>query len=268
MTNSPGWTENRQLDELPHHQALLHGTAWASIATVYGTGEALPTVLTRILDPDPVVRVTAVDDAFRAVNDQNTVYEATVPVALYMAAILGHPAITAGEAVPDADKPPHRSTLVRLLQGLSDTAYDADDERVARGERHRGKVFLDAYPELRAFREARPAIFSAVRPLLDHDSAAVRDAALLAAIPLAEHPDLSRYRGELIGHARNLLANSPDNYYREPVLEAMKAWGQDLSGLENADDVTARELRARQLAEHCSVWPGHGKNDHVEDPQS
>lgn len=66
------------------------------------------------------------------------------------------------------------------------------------------------------------------------------------------------HRGELVEHARGLLVANPDNYYRELVLDAMKAWGQDISGLENADDVAARELRARHLAEHCSVWPGNG----------
>ncbi|MFE7243752.1 hypothetical protein [Streptomyces sp. NPDC057580] len=266
MTSKPRWTESPQIDELPHYQALLDGTDWASIATASGTGEALPAALARLLDPDPAVRAAAADHAFREATDQNTIYEAAVPVARYITAILDHPAITAGEAAPDPDRPPHRATLVRLLEGLRDTAYDADDERVAIGERQRGKGFLDEYREMRALRDLRPAIFSAVHPLLGHESADIRDAALVAAIPLTEHPDLTTHRGELGEHARRLLATSPDSYYRELVLDAMKAWGQDISGLENADDIAARELRARHLAEHCSVWPGDGTNDPLGDP--
>ncbi|MFE7332157.1 hypothetical protein ACFU8W_46310 [Streptomyces sp. NPDC057565] len=258
MTSNPRWTESPQLDELPHFQDLLDGTDWASLATAYGTGKALPAVLVRLLDPDPDVRSAAADDAFRAVNDQNTIYEAAAPIALYVAAILDHPVIATGDFGHDADRPPHRPTLVRLLAGLSNIAYDAADECVTIGERHFGKGFLDEYREMRAFRDLRPAIFSAVHPLLGHESAGIRDAALVAAIPLAEHPALIVHRGKLVEHARRLLVAGPDNYYRELVLDAMKAWGQDISGLENADDIAARELRARHLAEHCSVWPGDG----------
>ncbi|WP_330248047.1 MULTISPECIES: hypothetical protein [unclassified Streptomyces] len=254
MISSPNWTESPQVDDLPHFQDLLDSTDWASLVTAYGMGENLPAMLARLLDPDPGVRLAAANDAFRTVNDQNTIYEAAVPVALYVAAILNHPVIATGYA----DPPLHRPTLVTLLDGLSDTAYDADDQRVAIGERHFGEGFLDDYWEMRAFRDLRPALFSAIHPLLSHESVDIRDAALTAAVPLVEHPALSVHRGELVEHARGLLVASPDNYYRELVLDAMKAWGQDISGLENADDVAARELRARHLAEHCSVWPGNG----------
>ncbi|MFJ3877739.1 hypothetical protein ACIPW5_09805 [Streptomyces sp. NPDC090077] len=258
MTDSPRWNESPQPDELPPHQALLAGTDWASTATVSGNGENLPAALERLLDPDPVVRTAAADEAFRAVTDQNTLYEAAASVASYVAAVLHHPAITVGEAVPGTDRPTHRPTLVRLLEWLGDTARDADDERVAIGERQRGAGFLDGYREMRAFRDLRPVLFSAVRPLLGHENPEVRDTALVAALPLAEHPDLAAHRRDLVEHACRLLATSPDNHYRALVLDAMRAWGQDVSSLENADDVAARELRARHLAEHCSAWPGDG----------
>ncbi|MCX5416051.1 hypothetical protein [Streptomyces sp. NBC_00059] len=264
MTSSPEGTENPYLDELQHCHVLFDGTDWASIATASGTGEALPATLARLLDPDPAVRAAAADQAFREAIDQNTIYEAAVSVVLYVIAILDHPAIAAGEA--DAERPPHRPTLVRLLEWLSDTAYDADDERVAIGERQRGKGFLDEYLEMRALRDLRPAIFSAVHPLLGHPNTDVRNTALTAAIPLAEHPDLTKHRGELVEHAHRLLNASRDSPYRELVLDAMRAWGQNTSGLENADDIAARELRARRLADHCSVWPGNGTVEPLGDP--
>ncbi|WP_369193260.1 hypothetical protein [Streptomyces djakartensis] len=96
-----------------------------------------------MLNLDPVVRSAATDDALKEVTHQNTIYEATVPVAFYVAAILHHPAIAADNSGHVADLPPRRPTLVRLLEWLSATAYDADDECVAIGERHFSRAFLD-----------------------------------------------------------------------------------------------------------------------------
>ncbi|WP_432122998.1 hypothetical protein [Streptomyces sp. S1] len=262
MTYRRSRTGNPRPHELPHYQALLDDTDWASLATARGTGEALPTALASIINSDPAVRAAATDNALREVTHQNTIYEATVPVALYVAAILNHPAI----AADDADLPPHRPTLVRLLEWLSDTAYDADDECVAIGERHFGKGFLDEDREMRAFRDLRPAIFSAVHLLLSHDSADVRDAALVAAIPLAEHPVLTAHRAELVDHARHLLATSTDRHNRDRVLDAMKAWGHDTSTLENEDDIAARERYARLKAERDSWWAADGTGGYSEDP--
>ncbi|MFE6098014.1 hypothetical protein ACFQ7M_39620 [Streptomyces massasporeus] len=268
MTNSRSRIENPRPHELPHYQALLDGTDWASLETPSGpgTGESLPTALARILSPDPVVRSAAADDALRKVTHQNTIYEATVPVALYVAAILHHPAIGADYFGHDADTPPHRPTLLKLLEWLSATACDADDECVAHGERHCGEDFLGGYEEMREFRDLRPAIFSAVHPLLSHDNAGVRDAALIAAIPLAEHPGLTARRAELVGHARRLLATSTDRYNRDRVLAAMKAWGHDTSDLENADDIATRERYARFKAERDSWGATDRTSGYSEDP--
>ncbi|MEV6079984.1 hypothetical protein AB0L80_33455 [Streptomyces sp. NPDC052069] len=71
---------------------LLDGTGWASLAAPNETGESQPAALERLLDLDPAVRAAAAKDALDAVAHQNSIYEATVPVALYVAAILNHPA--------------------------------------------------------------------------------------------------------------------------------------------------------------------------------
>ncbi|MFE2540020.1 hypothetical protein [Actinacidiphila glaucinigra] len=243
---------NPRLHELPHHQALLDGTDWASLATVRGTGESLPAALKGLLSSDPVARSAATRMALGAVTHQNTIYEATVPVALYVAAILGHP--VAGMAA-------HRPTLVVLLEWLSDTAYDADDACVAIAERCCDEGCRDeCCRQMREFRDVRPAVFSGVHPLLGHDDADVRDAALVAAIPLAEHPVLTLYRTELVDHARRLLATSTHRRRRYRVLDAMKAWGHDTGGLESADEAEARGLRARRMAERHS-WTGGYSED-------
>ncbi|MGW4234200.1 hypothetical protein ACWEF9_33875 [Streptomyces sp. NPDC004980] len=266
MTNSGSrTTENSPHPELPHFQKLLDGTDWASLATPYGTGESLPAALTRLLDPSPSIRAAAVRDALGAVTHQNTIYEATVPVAFYVAAILNHPATSAGEHAHEADLQLRHPTRETLLNWLGSTAYDADDERVAMGERHFGESFLDACPDMRAFRDLRSVIYSAVQPFLINDNAKVRDAALVAAIPLAEHHALTGHRNELVDHAHRLLSANTDRYKRDRALDALSAWGHDTSTLENANDIAARELRTR-MADHDLWWASNGTGEYAEDP--
>jgi hypothetical protein len=266
VTNSGSrTTENNRHPELPHFQELLDGTDWASLATPYGTGESLPAALTRLLDLDPAVRAAAAEDALDEVTHQNTIYEATVPVALYGAAILNHPATAAGEHAHEANLQLRHPTRETLLDWLGYTAYDADDERVAMGEDHFGEGFLDACPDMRAFRDLRPAIYSAVQPFLTDDNVMVRDAALIAAIPLAEHHALTGHRHELADHAHRLLSTSTDRYKRDRALNALNAWGHDTSTLENANDIAARELRTR-MEDHDLWWASNGTGECAEGP--
>ncbi|MGW1995236.1 hypothetical protein [Embleya sp. NPDC001921] len=86
------------------------------MTTGRGTGEFPPEALARLLDLAPAVRADAATDALGEVTHQNTIYEATVPVARYVAAILDQPHLTAGDFDPDAAAPPRRPTLVRLLE--------------------------------------------------------------------------------------------------------------------------------------------------------
>ncbi|MEU3721540.1 hypothetical protein [Streptomyces sp. NPDC031705] len=190
---------------------------------------------------------------------QNSIYEATVPVALYVAAILSHPAISAGDGNSGVETQ-NRPMLVQLLGWLGDTAYDADDQCVAAA----GPFCDEEDEEMRAFRDARPAIFSAVQAFLDHDDADVRHTALVAAIPLTEHPVLTRHQTDLAGRARRLLDTSTDRRHRDRVLDALKTWGHDTTGLENASDTAAREHHARLRAARASWdggWTGGGYSD-------
>ncbi|MEU9339362.1 hypothetical protein AB0D49_40515 [Streptomyces sp. NPDC048290] len=246
-------------DELLDHQTLLDETDWASLTTPSGTGASLPTALARLVDHDPGTRAAAVADALGAVTHQNSIYEATMPVALYVAAVLSHPATETGEHGQDTDRARHRPTRAALLDWLGSTAYDADDESVAAGERSCGREFLDDCPEVRAFRDLRPVLYCAVQPFLGHDDAEVRAAAVTAAISLAEHPALARQRGEPADRARDPLATSTDRDKRGRVLEALNAWGHDTSGLENTDDLSVRGLRTRRAAERASWAGGHAE---------
>ncbi|MER5935242.1 hypothetical protein [Streptomyces sp. NPDC002054] len=260
MTDSSSQNEQPDPAALPPFQTLLDSTNWASLATACGTGESLPAALTLLTDADPVIRESALHDALGPVTHQNSIYEATLPVALYVAAILNHPAITAGDDNPDVET--QSPTLVQLLDWLGDTAYDANDECVAIDERLYGEGIHDE--QMRTFRDARPAIFSAVHRLLGHDDADVRHTALVAAIPLIEHPLLTQHQADLADHARRLLATSTDRHHRDRVLDALKAWGHETSGLENASDIAAREHYARLRAARASWdgnWTGGGYSD-------
>ncbi|MFE3205845.1 hypothetical protein [Embleya sp. NPDC059237] len=252
MTHSP------PPEAVPEHRVILENTDWASLMAPQGSGGFLPAALTRLLDVNPAVRAAAAEEAL--IGHQNTIYEATVPVARFVAAILDHPAIAAGEddtaTEVGASRPPTRAVL---LNWLDDTAFDADDETVACGNRAFDGRYLDNDPDMRAFRDLRPRLFRAVRPLLDADNPAVRDAAVLAAIPLAEHPDLTDHHDELAAHARRLLITGTDRYTRDRALGALTKWGHDVSTLENPDDVEARETYARSRAtrENLGDWGGY-----------
>ncbi|MEV7001788.1 hypothetical protein AB0N62_29405 [Streptomyces sp. NPDC093982] len=124
------------------------------------------------------------------------------------------------------------------------TALLADDEQLVRESMH--------HEEMRAFRDAHPAIFSAFHAFLGHDNADVRHTALVAAIPLTERPLLTQHHASLASHARRLLATSTDRHPRDRALDALKAWGHDTSGLENASDIAAREQYALLRAARAS----------------
>ncbi|MFF4350014.1 hypothetical protein [Streptomyces sp. NPDC001530] len=237
-------TDGSTSDGLPHHEALLDGTDWASLGTARGDGGFLPAVLIRLLDVDPAVQASAIRE-LEPVCHQNSFYEATLPVALYVAAILIHPATaTVGSGLLTELE---RGYPVRaaLLDWLGSLAYDADDKCVAIGERHFNGGYLDDYPEMRAFRDRRPTFYRAVSPFLGHHDADVRDAAIVAALPLTEHPDLTWHQDELGRNARHLLATSTNGYNRSRSLDALKNWGYDTTNLETADDIAARNQRVR-----------------------
>ncbi|MER7825992.1 hypothetical protein ABTX85_25920 [Streptomyces sp. NPDC096097] len=114
--------------DLPPYQVVLAETDWRSLQTAFGSGEDLPGVLARLLEPDAKVQVSALSELGELVGHQNTLYEATAPVAMYVAGILTHPAAMTLRPYRDV---PIRATL---LNWLAYTAYDASDEIVGRTE--------------------------------------------------------------------------------------------------------------------------------------
>ncbi|MFE1317550.1 hypothetical protein [Kitasatospora phosalacinea] len=207
---------------LPHHRALLASVDWPSLEVPHPTDRLDTALLARMTGPDPAERGRALDRVFHLVDHQNTIYRATPPVARYLAAILGE----------FADAP-----RLRLLEWLGAMAYDADDACVAA---MRWATGGEDDPDMREFRELRPELFAAVRPFLADPDPDVREAALVAALPLSEHPDLADLRPELVGHAERLLATSTDRRRRYRARDALRGWGRDTAALENTEDRAVR----------------------------
>ncbi|MFF4342680.1 hypothetical protein ACFY00_22450 [Kitasatospora sp. NPDC001540] len=219
------------MTELPHHRALLASVDWPSLETALDD-PLDAALLAGMTDPDPAVQEEATDRMLGAVCHQNTVYGATPPVARYAAAILGE--------LPDAPR-------LRLLKWLGEAAHDADDESA--DCELEWITAEDDYPAFWELRGLRPELFAAVRPFLTDADPDVREAALVAALPLSEHPDLADLRPELAEHAERLLATSTDRFRRDRALEYLRAWGRDTAALESAEDRAAEERRARLRAE-------------------
>ncbi|MEU8779155.1 hypothetical protein [Streptomyces sp. NPDC048606] len=215
--------------DLPPYQVVLAETDWRSLQTAFGNGECLPEVLARLLEPDPKVQVTALSELSELVGHQNTIYEATAPVATYVAGILTHPATMTLR--------PYRSVPIRatLLNWLASMVYDASDDFVDRvGQYFPG--FLAPGTLVAGFRDLRPMLYRAVAPFLQDSHEAVRDAACLAALILAEHPALAQHRDHLAVHARRILDTSSDAPDRRIAWKALEAWGHDVSEIEPSQE--------------------------------
>ncbi|MBP0454056.1 hypothetical protein J5Y04_31615 [Kitasatospora sp. RG8] len=185
-------------------------------------------------------------NALEPVQHQNTIYEATAPVALGVAAVLARRAEHYRGA---ADK-----VCALLLGWLAGIAWDSDDACVAAHQRYFEEDFLESYPPMAALRALRPVLFQAVAPFLDDPDATVAEEALCAALAFAEHPDLSGHRDSLVGRARRLLLVCDTRWRRRQALDALTAWGHDTAGLARPGD----DDRSPYLP--SSAWP-HGDGD-------
>ncbi|WP_327710289.1 hypothetical protein OG912_18245 [Streptomyces sp. NBC_00464] len=207
--------------DLPPYQVVLSETDWGSLQTAFGDGQDLPKILTRLLEPDPKVQVSALSELSEMVHHQNSIYEATAPVAMYVAGILAHPAATTPR--------PYRNVPIRaaLLNWLASTAYDASDEIVGRTEQY-SPAFLAPGTIVASFRDLRPMLYRAVSPFLRDSHEDVRAAAVIAALILAEHPTLAEHRDHLAVHARAMLDTSGDAPNRRVARKALEAWGHEV----------------------------------------
>ncbi|WP_052390128.1 hypothetical protein [Streptomyces sp. NRRL B-24484] len=224
-SSSTAWADCEP--DVPPYRVVLAETDWGSLPTAFGNGECLPEVLARLLEPDPKVQVTALSELRELVGHQNSTYEATAPVAVFVAGILAHPAAMTLR--------PYRNVPVRatLLNWLASTAYDASDEIVDRTEQYVPGFLAHLTHDgpVAAFRDLRPKLYRAVAPFLQDGHEDVREAAGLTALILAEHPALARHRDHLAVHARRILDTSSNDSNRRVARKALEAWGHDVTDI-------------------------------------
>ncbi|WP_330240068.1 hypothetical protein [Streptomyces sp. NBC_00525] len=215
--------------DVPSYRVVLAETDWGSLETPFGNGACLPGVLARLLEPDARAQVAALSELGELVGHQNSVYEATAPVATFVAGILAHPAA--------ANRRPYRAVPVRaaMLNWLASTVYDASDEAVDRIARYCPGFLVTGTPRA-ALRDLRPVLYRAVEPYLRDGDEDVREAAGLAALLLAEHPGLARHREHLAVHAHHILDTSNDPHSRRVARQALTAWGHDVTPIEPEQD--------------------------------
>jgi len=185
-------------------------------------------MLVALLDADQRVRTKALDNVHGILHHQNTIYEATVPTAKYVAAVLPDPRT----ALP-VDKD-HRAfpgcMRAELLAWIGSIANEVTDAVDAMRRRH-GFPLAD-YPPAVAMREMRPLLFSAAFPYVDDTDQHVREAAIAACIPLLDDARLLHYRATLVPLVRQVLGTSELWQHRERAIDALDAWGEESSGLE------------------------------------
>ncbi|GHE28850.1 hypothetical protein GCM10018781_80900 [Kitasatospora indigofera] len=230
MTTTHPYSAPPVPDVLPAPEAVLRRSHWPSLQTACGTGRTLPEALARLLDPD--LNASDTRDALgdlEPVRHQNSLYEATAPVALFVAALLSRRTAQHGGATAD-------EVSVLLLEWLADLAHDCDDARKTDGDRARGKASLAGYPAMDNVRALRPLLHLAVAPFLDDHDTAVRDCALSAALALAEHPALAPHRDDLTARARTRLITADGRWRRRQALDALLAWGHDITDLTRPGD--------------------------------
>ncbi|MER7331403.1 MULTISPECIES: hypothetical protein [unclassified Micromonospora] len=204
----------------PH--ALLHGTDWASLCHAYGSAEDTPSTLTKLMDDEPAVRADALQHLFNTVYHQNSIYPATVPTTLYLAAILSEPRAATtlvDERIGYRSAPP-RPLRVLLLDWLGGIAEDVNDAVVAQLERV--GFSLDGYPAMAELRAQRPVILQAVSAFLRDPDPATRHAAAIAAALLLDSPDLIR-RADLPLLIRAASAETTDERHRDRATDILDA---------------------------------------------
>ncbi|MEV6384759.1 hypothetical protein AB0M31_35745 [Streptomyces sp. NPDC051773] len=185
-------------------------------------------MLAALLDPDQAVRTEAVQYLFGTLNHQNTLYSATVPAAIHVAAILPDPRTTNAVDKDQYDFPGClRAELLAWIASVADEVSDSVDAiRRQHGFSH------DDYPPAVGIRGIRPLLFSAAFDYVSEPDRHVREAAIRACIPLVDDPRVTQRRQTLVPLVRDILGTSELWQHREQAIDALTRWGEDSSGIE------------------------------------
>ncbi|GHB15933.1 hypothetical protein GCM10010306_004320 [Streptomyces umbrinus] len=205
--------------ELPSPNRVLTRTNWAALRHAYGPATDAPEMLGALLNADQSVRTRALDDVHGILHHQNTIYEATVPAARYVAAVLSDPRTLLPVDKARGSFPGRmRAELLTWIASVADGVRDA--------------IAFDDYPPAVAMRGMRPLLFSAASTYVDDIDRHVSEAALAACIPLLDDARLMHHRASLVPSIRDVLGTSELWQHRERAIDALDDWDEDSSGLE------------------------------------
>jgi hypothetical protein len=210
---------------LPDPRELVRATAWATLEHACGHAEESPALLIGLLADDSGAQSRALRHLSDPIHHQNSVYSATVPAALFVAAALRDP--STATALPSADGA-QKQVRAALLDWLGSVANEVGNE--AESTMARLGLCLESDPALVQIRALRPALFRAVSAFLHDPDAAVQEAAIAAAVSLLDAPELVEHRAVLTPLVRDVLANSTDRAYRLVAARVLSAWEQQGGG--------------------------------------
>ena len=196
-------------------EQILATTDWSALDHAYSADASdLPERLVGLLSGDPKLAAHALAVLDAAVLHQGTIYGATTPVALYVAALLpdARTDMPCGTELPwDNRVRPLRAALIEWLGQVAESAtYEYEDE--------------DHDDGVTACRAVLPDLYRAIAPYLEDPLESVRAAAIMAAGRLLKTPVLAEHRDAV---AERLIELAPTV---EPVLRArfaiiLSGWG-------------------------------------------
>ncbi|MEU7697073.1 HEAT repeat domain-containing protein [Streptomyces sp. NPDC039028] len=209
---------------LPDPRSVIEGTDWSALEHAYGAAKDTPLRLLQLLDEDPDVQAGALGLLDMSVLHQESLYSATAPAALYVAAVLSDPRTLTSHEDYSAwdDRPrPLRAVLLEWLGQIADSA--AYGEGTGEDDGNDPGV-------TDAVRAVRGLIYDAVAPHLLAPDPTVREAALSATAVLLQSPELAGRISGTTQTLRGLLVESTDRRERGTVILTIGAWGEDTTG--------------------------------------
>ena len=246
MTNDAAFAPNA----LPSPADVLTRTRWSELSHAMGQAADVPSNLAALLDPDRRRRSSALNFLHGVVHHQNTLYEATIPAAQYVAGILSDPRTAQPIDLSRNDLPgPMRAAL---LGWLGSVAYEANDTAEAR-LRHFGFPADDYLPFVQT-RQLLPLLFGPVSALTQGQDLAVREAAIAACLPLADDARLRHHRTSLTPLLREVLGVS--DHWRYPERGRSMRWRSGARApLASSEATPATPTRCSRMNHHFDAPP-------------
>jgi hypothetical protein len=223
VTTASPFFEPNDASTMPDAATVLSDTDWPALEHATGLSTELPAVLMRLLDDDASARTEALRYLDR-INHGNSIYPATAPAAVYLAAILPDPRTMAPVTVDHRGVVGPRPLRTVLLDWLGDMAGDVGDEEAVLALKYGDDLRDD--PAVVALRAARPTIFRVVASFMDDGDPAVRAAAVVAAGRLTDDPSLLGFRAGLAHRLQALLDNDADSYHRNRARALLTYWNR------------------------------------------